>query len=246
VPPSPLSWHHDVGAAVSVVTVRGGLETASSSELYQVVVKCLESEPAALIMDLSAVTIVDDGATTVFPEIVRRAARWPGTPVLLCTPDAGSVGLNALVGTRPATVYRTTAEARAALAAHQPEPPISEQLLPTWGEAHRARDLTTEACLRWDLPHLVGRSALVVSELVTNAAEHARTVMTLQLKLGWQYLYIAVFDGVRAEPVVRRDPHCDKSAGNGLVLVQSLSDQWGFAVLDDGKVVWAALLKSPD
>jgi transcriptional regulator with XRE-family HTH domain len=53
----------------------------------------------------------------------------------------------------------TVAEARAALAAHQPEPPISEQLLPTWGEAHRACDLTTEASLRSDLPRLVGRSA---------------------------------------------------------------------------------------
>ena len=237
MPPSPVSWHLDVGKAVSVMTVRGGLDAASSSELYRVVVRWLESEPAALIMDLSAVTIVGDGATTVFPEIVRWAGRWPGTPVLLCAPDAGGVGLTALLGSRLTTVFSTVAEARAALAAHQPEPPISEQLLPTWGEARRARDLTTEACLRWDLPHLVGRSALVVSELVINAADHARTVMTLQLKLGWQYLYIAVFDGVRAEPVLRRDQHPDKAAGNGLVLVQSLSQRWGFAVRDDGKMV---------
>jgi hypothetical protein len=228
------------------MTVRGGLDAPSSSELYRVVVRLLESEPAALIMDLSAVTIVGGGPTTVFPEIIHWAARWPGTPVLLCAPDAGRVGLTALSGGRPTTVFSTVAEALAALAAHQPEPPITEQLLPTWGEAHRARDLTTEACLRWDLPHLVGRSALVVSELVINAADHARTVMTLQLKLGWQYLYIAVFDGVRAEPVLRRDQHPDNAAGNGLVLVQSLSQRWGFAVRDDGKVVWAALPKSPD
>jgi hypothetical protein len=228
------------------MTVRGGLDAASSSELYRVVVRSLESEPAALIMDLSAVTIVGDGATAVFQQIVRWAGRWPGTSVLLCAPDAGGVGLTALLGNRPTTVFSTVAEARAALAAHQPEPLISEQLLPTWGEAHRARDLTTEACLRWDLPHLVGPSALVVSELVINAADHARTVMTLQLKLGWQYLYIAVFDGVRAEPVIRRDRHPDKSAGNGLVLVESLSQRWGFTVRDDGKVVWAALPRSPD
>jgi hypothetical protein len=227
------------------MTVRGGLDAASGSELYRVVVRWLESEPAALIMDLSAVTIAGDRATTVFPEIVRWAGRWPGTPVLLCAPDARGVGLTALLGNRPATVFSTVAEARAALAAHQPEPLISEQLLPTWGEAHRARDLTTEACLRWDLPHLVGPSALVVSELVINAADHARTVMTLQLKLGWQYLYIAVFDGVRAEPVVRPDRHPDQPGGNGLVLVQSLSKQWGSAVRDDGKVVWAALPRSP-
>jgi hypothetical protein len=205
-------------------------------------VRLLESEPAALIMDLSAVTIIGDGPATVFPEIIRWAARWPGTPVLLCAPDEGRVGLTALSGARPTVVFHTVAEAQAVLAAHQPDPLISEQLLPTWGEARRARDLTTEACLRWDLPHLIGRSALVVNELVINAADHARTVITLQLKLGWQYLYIAVFDGVRAEPVL----HPDNVAGNGLLLVQSLSQRWGFTVRDDGKVVWAALARSPD
>jgi hypothetical protein len=228
------------------MTVRGGLDARSSSELYRVVVRWLESLPAALIIDLSAVTIVGGGPTTVFPEIIRWAARWPGTPVLLCAPDAERMGLTALSGGRPAIVFSTVAEARAALAVHQPEPPISEQLLPTWGAARRARDLTTEACLRWDLPHLVGRSALVVNELVINAADHARTVMTLQLKLGWQYLYIAVFDGVPAEPVLRSDQHPDEVAGKGLLLVQSLTQWWGLAVRNDGKVVWAALPRSPD
>jgi hypothetical protein len=70
--------------------------------------------------------------------------------------------------------------------------------------------------------------------------------MTLQLKLGWQYLYIAVFDGVRTEPVLRSDRHPGKSQGNGLVLVESLSQQWGVVVRADGKVVWAALPRSPD
>jgi hypothetical protein len=63
----------------------------------------------------------------------------------------------------------------------------------------------------------------VVSELVIDAADHARTVMTLRLKLGWRYLYIAVFDGVRAEPVLSHDQQPDTGAGNGLVSVQSLS-----------------------
>jgi hypothetical protein len=246
VPPSPLSWHFDVGEAVSVMTVRGNLDAPSSPELYRAVVRWLESAPAALIMDLSGVTIVGGRPTIVFADIIHWAARWPGTPVLLCAPDAGRVGLTALSEGRPTTVFSTVAEARAALASHQPEPPITEQLLPTWGEARRARDLTTEVCLRWDLPHLVGRSALVVNELVINGAEHARTVMTLQLKLGWQYLYIAVFDGVRAEPVLGRVRHPDVVPGNGLVLVQSLSHQWGFVLRDDGKVVWAALPRSPD
>jgi anti-anti-sigma regulatory factor len=245
VPSSSLSWHLDVGENASVVFVRGYLDAPSSSELYRVVARWLESETPALIMDLSAVTIVDDEVTAVFPEIIRRAGRWPGTPVLLCTPDAERAGLAALSCGRPTIVFGAVADARAALAAYQPAPVISEQLLPAWDEAHRARDLTTEACLRWNLPHLVGPSALVVSELVVNGAEHARTVMTLQVKLGWQFLYIAVFDGVRTEPVLRPDRYPGKSKGNGLVLVESLSWQWGVAVRANGKAVWAALPRSP-
>jgi hypothetical protein len=81
---------------------------------------------------------------------------------------------------------------------------------------YRARDLTTEACLRWDLPHLVSRSALVVIELVINAADHAhRHDTAAEARLA----VFAVFDGVRAEPVLRRDQHPDKAAGYGLVLV---------------------------
>jgi serine/threonine-protein kinase RsbW len=82
---------------------------------------------------------------------------------------------------------------------------------------------------------------MMVSEVVIDAADHARAVMTLQLKLGWQYLDIAVFDGVRAEPVLSHDQQPDTGAGNGLVLVQSLSQRWGSDLRDDGKAVWAAL-----
>ena len=66
------------------------------------------------------------------------------------------------------------------------------------------------------------------------------------LRLGWQYLYIAVFDGVRAEPVLRRDQHPGKTAGNGLVLVLSLAQRWGFTVRHDGKMVRAASPRLPD
>jgi hypothetical protein len=142
------------------------------------------------------------------------------------------------------TVFGNVADAWDALDAGERNAPITEQLLPAAREAHRARDLATEACLRWNLPHLVGHAALIAGDLVINALEHARTVMTLQLKLGWHYLYLAVAEGWAAPPVIVRASR-DDDGGNGLLVVESLAHQWGYVQRADGKVIWAALPRSP-
>jgi hypothetical protein len=224
------------------MTVRGGLDAASGPALHHAAESCLEREPVALIMDLSAMIVLEDEAMAVFAEVIRIADRWPGTPVLLCAPDPVHPGLRTLGAGFPHTVFGSVAHAWDALEASEPDPLIAEKLLPAAGEARRARDLATEACLRWDLLHLVGHSALIASELVINAAEHARTVMTLQLKLGWHYLYIAVADGAAELPAIGR---ANGDGGNGLLVVESLAHQWGCVPLADGKVVWAALSRWP-
>lgn len=238
MPPPSLSWQLDASEGVVVMTLRGGLDVAGSSLLYRAVVQCLEQEPAALIMDLAGMAVADEAAATVFPMILHRARRWPGSPVLLCAPGPERAALPWPAPGEPPTLFDTVGAARAALTACPLPVPVSEQLLPAAGAADRARDLSTEACLRWDLPHLTGRAALVANELVVNAAEHARTLMTLQVKLGRRYLYVAVFDGVRAEPTARQ-------GGHGLRLVESLAAQWGCTPTADGKVIWAGLDPAP-
>lgn len=245
MPPLPLSWHLNAHEATVVMTLRGDLDIEGSSLLYRAVVECLEQEPAALIMDLSGLTVLDDEAATVFATILHRASRWPGAPVLLCASGPDRAALPEPSADEPPAVFDTVGDALAALTAHRSPTPIGEELLPVWGAARRARDLATEACLRWDLAHLVGRAALVAGELVGNATDHAGTVMTLQLKLGRRYLYVAVFDGVRAEPALHSGSRADPSDGHGLLLVESLSEQWGCTPTAEGKVIWAALDKAP-
>jgi anti-anti-sigma regulatory factor len=240
VPPSPLSWHLDAYRTLSIMTVRGGLDAASSPALHHAAESCLENGPVALIMDLSAMTVLEDDAMAVFAEIIRVAGWWPGTPVLLCAPDPVHPGLRTLAAGVPPTVFGSIGGAWDALDAGKHDPPITEQLLPAAGEARRARDLATEACLRWGLPHLAGHAALIAGELVTDAVEHARTVMTLQFKLGWHYLYVAVAEDSAAPPVIVR-----AGRANGLLGVESLAHQWGYIQRAAGKVVWAALPRSP-
>jgi len=120
-------------------------------------------------------------------------------------------------------------------------PSISEELLPISGAARQGRNVATDACLRWDLPHLVAPATLICSELISNACDHASTMMRLQLSRGDTYLFIAVRDGSPAEPVLLTPAPGDRR-GRGLQIVGATAHSWGCLPAADGKVVWASLV----
>ncbi len=85
-------------------------------------------------------------------------------------------------------------------------------------------------------------AALGVSELVTNAAIHARTAMTVTVTVTDNgSVRIAVRDYSPALPRQRRHG-AESTTGRGLRLVESLSTAWGVDPVQDaaggGKVVW--------
>jgi anti-sigma regulatory factor (Ser/Thr protein kinase)/anti-anti-sigma regulatory factor len=244
VPSGPLTWHADVRDGLVVVTVNGTIDAESSPALYRALIHCLSREPDAVLVELSGATVADAEAAKTLALIAQRAVSWPGTPVLLCVPDPSAASTITVQCGESLPLFDAVTGAVSALTAHRDV--VSEQLLPVPGTARRARDLVVEACLRWDLPHLIAHGALAASELVSNAVVHARTVMTLQVKLRPQYLYIAVFDSATAQPVPSRGhPGTDTPGGRGLHLVELVSARWGCQRRHDGKVVWAAFAVSP-
>ena len=85
----------------------------------------------------------------------------------------------------------------------------------------------------------------MVTELVNNAVEHARTACVLLLALDRGRLRIAVRDQRHcAEGVPRTGVRGDR--GYGLLMVEGLSRAWGVTYHDDGKTVWAMLDAGPD
>jgi anti-sigma regulatory factor (Ser/Thr protein kinase) len=123
---------------------------------------------------------------------------------------------------------------------------VFHELLPVSGAPRYARDVVTEACLRWDLPELVGSAALIISELVSNAVDHAHTTMTVEVSHRGSDLYLAVHDGSGAPPVPRASDGKDlASRGRGLMLVAATATAWGYRTEDGGKTVWATLALRP-
>ncbi|MFJ5608119.1 ATP-binding protein [Streptomyces sp. NPDC093221] len=121
-----------------------------------------------------------------------------------------------------------------------------------WVRAH------TEGVLRsWSAPEaLVENAVLIVSELATNAVQHAAddsaeacdgghgtgSRFAVGLWMADSGLVVAVYDQMRRPPVQQKSS-LESDGGRGLALVDALSARWGYAYLSQGygKLVYAVL-----
>ncbi|GAA0365253.1 ATP-binding protein [Actinoallomurus spadix] len=122
--------------------------------------------------------------------------------------------------------------------------------LPT--AAGRARAYTRSALHDWRLDVLIDTAELLVSELVTNAMK-ATGAVTCPVRAGRRdkeqpiYLCLSAFTesllievwDTSDDPPLRRTASDDDENGRGLLLVQTLSKNWGYESLHSGgKIVW--------
>jgi anti-anti-sigma regulatory factor len=227
-----------------VVALTGRLGLRDVAPLRSRLLKCLAEQPGAVLIDLSGFSVDEPLALAVFTAVVRQAARWPGVPVLFCAPTpATRAVMNQGAYHRLPTFHSVPAARRHIGIDRRTLPSFTDELLPIFGAPRQARNFATDACLRWDLAHLVAPASLIVSELVSNVVDHAHTMATLRLSLRHRFLTIALRDGSPEEPVKSDGLSPDARAGRGLVLVEESAHSWGWLPTDGGKVVWASLAR---
>jgi anti-sigma regulatory factor (Ser/Thr protein kinase) len=113
------------------------------------------------------------------------------------------------------------------------------------------RAWTSQILREWQLTQLTDSAQLIASELLANASLTGRRLdrpaIRLTLLSDGEQLLILVRDFDPGAPVPRDASEGDES-GRGLMLVQAISDQWGWCPLADGtpgKWVWAVLQATP-
>jgi anti-sigma regulatory factor (Ser/Thr protein kinase) len=101
-----------------------------------------------------------------------------------------------------------------------------------------------QVVVEWGLAALADNVELLVSELMTNAVRASDGLMSPAVRL-WlvsdrDCVVIHVWDASNEMPV-RREAGPDSERGRGLLLVETLSREWGAYRTADGKVVWVTV-----
>jgi hypothetical protein len=240
----------DIDATVAQMTVCGSwtgpLWCATTAALQ----KCLTEHPEALIVDLTGLDDpAADSATTWLKAQREGAVREPAVQVALCVPPHLPLAdrMQHLGARRFLPVYAKVRQARVAIAGRLPlTERVKVTLRPDPEAPSIARNLVGDACLAWSLPGLLHPSRLVMSELVTNAVEHAGTEVTVVVSLRGRCLHLSVADGDSTPPELikmarpRRGMPLDER-GRGLRMVDATAAAWGSLPTRTGKVVWATL-----
>jgi anti-sigma regulatory factor (Ser/Thr protein kinase) len=91
-------------------------------------------------------------------------------------------------------------------------------------------------------PNVIGDAMVVLGEMASNAARHARTDFTVTVTLGNEILRLEVFDRDTRPPALL-GIDLDSTSGRGLHMVSGLADDWGWQTAEEdgvsGKIVWA-------
>ncbi len=84
-------------------------------------------------------------------------------------------------------------------------------------------------------------AALLLTELVTNAARHVGGTMHVEVDVEQDTVRVAVCDSSPYVPGAAGLPGWESESGRGLFLIETLSDRWGADALPEGKRIWFEL-----
>lgn len=109
---------------------------------------------------------------------------------------------------------------------------------PTPGDLSATRGQATSVLTDWDVHGEAAEpTLLVLTELLSNAIEHARPPLRVTLGLGGDYVRVEVHDTAAHPPRCR--PREDEGRGHGVQIVAALAMRHGWTPDAHGKTVWA-------
>jgi hypothetical protein len=237
----------DIDTGILDLVVRGRFGRRSATDTFTGLRKCLAEHPAGIVVDLSDFddplaasaamwVAVNRKAAALQPPVRLALAVAPGTPLW---ERLARLGVE-----RYFPVRSTPAEARAVVLGTVPWTQRLQliQRAPDELSTCNARNLVGAACEAWRMPDLLHPARIIVSELVTNALEHAGTDVTVTVWRRGEGLHLSVRDGDPRFPrLLDASSGAPGERGAGLRIVGARATAWGAMATPDGKLVWATL-----
>lgn len=247
---APLTVTTDVDGAIIDIAVRGDWHGPLAAAVSLAIDRCLAESPAAIVVDATEVS--DETAASVptwFSASQAAASADPPARLALClAPESALAGKLRHVGAeRYVPVFDSPAEARAALGGRRPLTELVRlRLAPSPVSPSLARNVVGDACQAWNLAALLHPGRAVLSELVSNAVEHAGTEIEVSISRRGTALHLAVRDRNAAFPRIialnsARPGRPLDERGYGLRVVHADSIAWGAIPTEGGKMVWATI-----
>ncbi len=230
--------HVESGALVVALGERADL--LSAERLRRALIRCTAHHPPFVIVDCARAGRSRRLASLLSAVVMFCNARRPGTTMVVTGPNAA---VRRMLRGRVA-IFATLPRALAALPAYRPHATREHvRLEPDLGGASAARALVRSFCARRGLgDDAVEAGELIVSELVSNAVQHAGTALDVTVSHHRGQLRIAVAD--RSPELPRfgggNGPGLSER-GRGLDLVARSATRCGVLLGTDGKVVWASV-----
>ena len=105
------------------------------------------------------------------------------------------------------------------------------------GTPASVRGFLRVALKTWELDGFGEVTELLSDELVSNVVRHVGTPMTVRALRQPSSIRVEVDDSSNEMPVLQHPGALDDH-GRGLLLLDSLANQWGIEMREDGKTVW--------
>jgi anti-anti-sigma regulatory factor len=243
---SEVSVEAVAGDREDVLRLAGPLSLATVPALRDAVGKAL-ARRGRVVADLSGVDLQWEPGVTLFTTALVAAGGWPTARLALCgAPPRLERALQLARVTGVAPHAADVDSARPLLTRRPPRVLRQHDLACDVGSPASARAFLSRALDDWDAAGsaaagAAGPAAQVVTELVSNAVQHARTPCRVLVTLDDRALRIGVRDFGRPARVRARPIAVGAPAGRGLHLVALLSRTWGVFEHGPGRTVWADL-----
>lgn len=240
---SPVAVAMRTDDSVAVLTVDGELDAAHSTAVRERILKATLDEAAAVIVNVSGLTVHTESAWAAFMGAYWQAGSAPHIPiVLVCTNRATREAIANSGVTHIMPVYASEKAALKALGQNSRRAArrADVQLPADLTSLRESRRLVREWLTTWSQSKLIPVALVVVNVFVENVLEHTASVPAVRIEAQGTTATIAVSDASNT-PAVRLPSPKKGIDVSGLAIVDALSRAWGSTPTSSGKTVWAVI-----